>query len=179
MDGWTDVIMGDYQGDAKYIPFFCLWSCMLPEPDNKNQRWYCWVWSVEFEVLQQKKWVAELFLLPYLLRITLSKKWTMTVQAGRAITRRLLLKTVCWLLIYCWVQCRLLILFMRPLMVLRNLEISVFRDSCLFRQREPLVLGLILCLVEKYPYHFPATFISDFLLIFGLSLAPSLLSPIR
>ena len=27
---------------------------MLPEPDSKNQSWYCWVWSAGFEVLQWK-----------------------------------------------------------------------------------------------------------------------------
>lgn len=130
-----------------------------------------WFWSPA-----AKKWVAELFTLPYLLlHITLSKKWTITIQAGRAISCKLLFKAACWLLVYCWVQCHLLMLF-----VWRNLERRVFRDSCLFRQRESLqVLGLILCLVEKYPYHFPAAFLLDFFIRFGLSLGANLLSPLH
>lgn len=68
----------------------------------------------------------------------------------------------------------LLMLFVRPLTVLHSVERRIFGNSCLFRQCCSLqVLGLILCLVEKYPYHFPATFILDFLRRFGLSLGPN------
>ena len=57
---------------------------------------------------------------------------------------------------------------------------EVFSETVVSSDKESLqVLGLILCLVEKYPYHLPATFILDFLSIFGLSLGPSLLSPIH
>lgn len=43
---------------------------------------------------------------------------------------------------------------------------------------EPQVLALLLWLVEKYPFTFPATFILDFLMRFGLSLGPNLFFPL-